>query len=164
MNELSGDLIFICRDENEHLNLTQHTLKILKHVKAEGFTETFQKLIPKIKERFYQAYHEECKWIDYLFSKGSYLGMSANIMKNYINYLIVRRMKAVGLEADVNNLDGNIITNNPIPWVQGYVHNNEEEKLPQTEKVLNYVTGGINNDIIDHTKLESVNKYIKVRN
>jgi len=163
MNELSGDIIFICRDENEHLNLTQHTLKILKKHEEEGFTETFRKLTPRIKERFYEAYNEECEWVDHLFSKGSYLGMSATIMKNYINYLIVRRMRAIGLEPDANNLGGKVLTKNPIPWVEDYIYNDSEEKLPQQENVLNYVTNGIKDDILDHTTMESVKKYIRIR-
>lgn len=164
MNELSGDLILICRDENEHLNLTQHTLKILKRNKDEGFTDTFLKLIPRIKQRFYDAYIEECEWIDELFSHGSYLGMSATIMKSYINYLIGRRMRAVGIEPDANNLGGILVLKNPIPWVDYYIYNDEEEKLPQQENVLNYITNGIKNDILDHTTMESVKKYIRVRN
>jgi len=149
MQELKEDLIFICRDENEHLNLTQHTLKLFKRNEDEGFSETFKKLIPRIKERYYQAYREECDWADYLFSKGSYLGMNATIMKQYMNYLVVRRMLAIGLTPDANQLGGSIVTVNPIKWVEDYVVNDEEEKLPQKENVLNYVTNAIDDDIAD---------------
>jgi len=48
MNELSSDIIFICRDENEHLNLTQYTLHKLRKKKEEGFTEVFKDLISYI--------------------------------------------------------------------------------------------------------------------
>jgi len=163
MNELTGDLIFICRDENEHLNLTQHTLKLFKRVKEEGFSELFLELMPDIKERYYESYIEECEWVDYVFSKGSYLGMSANIMKDYINYLTIRRMKAIGLDVDVDRLGGKLVTKNPIPWVNDYIWNDEEEKLPQQENVLNYVTNGIDDDLNEPGVLDDILKLIKVR-
>ena len=163
MEELASDLIFIARDENEHLKMTQYTLNLMKKKMDEGFVEIFRKLTPKIKERFYEAYSEECDWVDFTYSKGSYLGMNASIAKDYINYLIIRRMKALGLEPDINAMGGKLVTKHPIKWVEFYINNDKEEKLPQQSYILNYIVNALENDVPNHTILESVNKLIRRR-
>jgi len=160
MEELTSDIIFIARDENEHLKLTQYTIKQLKSQLGEGFTATFKRLGPAIKQRYYDAYFEECEYVDYLFIKGSYLGMNANITKDYINYLTIRRLKAIGYKADVNAM-GKLVTKHPIKWVEWYIHNDKEEKLPQQAYITNYIANGVNRDVTDQTKLDAVNKYIR---
>jgi len=161
MAELTEDLIFICRDENEHLALTQYTLALMKRKKEEGFYDVFRKLLLQIKERFYQIYEEEKRYVKYLFSKGSYLGMNEHILIDYINFIIVQRMRAIGIEPDANKLDGKLVLKHPIKWVEQYIHADLEERRPQQQNVLNYVTNGVNHDVDDHTKLESVRKYLK---
>jgi ribonucleoside-diphosphate reductase beta chain len=162
MTELKEDLVLIARDENEHLKLTQYTIHKFRKIKGEGFVEIYESLLPKIKERFYEALSEELEWIDYLFSKGSFIGMNANIAKSYVIYLTIRRMRAVGIEPDVDRIGGKMIETNPIPWVDSYINNDEEEKLPQQENVLNYLVNALKNDITPDIKKNILNKYLGV--
>lgn len=141
-----------CRDENLHLALTQFVIKILKKNKSEGFTEIYKELQPDIEARYYEAYQEECDWIDYMFSQGSYIGMNANILKDYLNYVTIRRMKSIGIKIDHTKMDRHIIKN-PIPWVDTYINMDSNEKLPQQEQILNYVTGGVEQDMDGLTDL-----------
>lgn len=150
MSGLSENLQFICRDENEHLALTQHVLKLLKKDETEGFMDIFKDHITEIEERFYEAYYEECDWIDFMFSEGAYIGMNAEILKDYLNYVTIRRMKAIGLKPDRERFD-RYITKNNLPWIASYINMDSNEKLPQEEKILNYVTGAVDNDIDDLT-------------
>ena len=143
----SENLQFICRDENEHLALTQFVIKLLKRDATEGFSEYFKELLPEIEERYYQIYQEESDWITYKFSQGSYIGMNDKILMQYLNYITIRRMKSIGLKPTKEKLGGLYITKNPIPWVDKYINMDENEKLPQEEKVLNYVTGGVQQDL-----------------
>lgn len=161
MNELSSDLKFIARDENEHLNLTQMVLKIFKRNEEEGFSKKFKELMPRIKERFYTAYKEETEWCNFLLGDESYLGMNKTILKNYINYLINLRMKAIGLTPDSNRLDNKIITEHPVKWVEEYIHYDDEEALPQQENVLNYISNSIDDDVVEHRDLECVKLLLK---
>jgi len=161
MEELTGDLIFIARDENEHLKLSQYTLNILRKKLGENFVDVFKRLTPVIKERYYTVYQEECEWIDFTYSRGSYLGMNANIAKDYINYLIVRRMEAIGLNVDENALGGKIVRKHPIRWVEWYINNDNEEKLPQQQYILNYVVNAVYNDIKDIKALPFLDKLIR---
>ena len=61
----------------------------------------------------------------------------------YLNYLTIRRMKAIGLHPKKERLGNMYITKNPIPWINKYINMDKVEKLPQEEKVLNYITGGV---------------------
>jgi len=136
-----------CRDENEHLALTQFVIKLLKKDESEGFTQIFKDLEPDIEARFYEAYFEEVEWINYMFEEGSYIGMNADILIQYLNYVTIRRMKAVGYKPNKESLGGLYITKNPIPWVQNYINMDKNEKLPQEEKILNYVTGAVDQNM-----------------
>ncbi len=146
MSGLSENLQFICRDENEHLALTQFVLKLLKKDDSEGFTEVYKDLQSQIEDRFYEAYFEECDWTDYMFSTGSYIGMNGEILKDYLNHITIRRMKAVGIKPDREKFDRYILKNN-LPWIASYINMDKNEKLPQEEKILNYVTGAVDQDM-----------------
>jgi len=160
MQELTEDIILIARDENEHLNLTQFVLHKFRTKEEEGFKEIILEMMPEIKERFYKALEEEFEWVDYLFSKGSFLGMNANICKKYVVYLIIRRMRAVGIEPDIDRIGGELVEVNPIPWVETYINNDSEEKLPQEENVLNYLVNALEDDLTKDKEKEILNKYI----
>lgn len=154
------NLQFICRDENEHLAITQFVLKLLKRDVSEGFSEYFKDLIPKIKARYIEIYYEEVEWIVYKFSQGSYIGMNDTILIQYLNYITIRRMKAIGLTVTKEDLGGLYVLKNPIPWVDKYINMDEVEKLPQEEKVLNYVTGGVDQDVADDEITENISKLL----
>lgn len=150
----SENLCFISRDENIHLALTQHLLKNLKKKDEEGFKEYYKAATERIQARYIEVFREEVKWVDYLFSQGSYLGMNANILKQYLTFITIKRMKAVGIKVTKEMLDGHWCVVNPIPWVDKYINMDSVEKLPQEENVLNYVTGGVNQDVDESTEIE----------
>ena len=150
----SENLSFICRDENEHLAISQHLLKNLKKKDEEGFKEYYKAATERIQARYIEVFREEVKWVDYLFSQGSYLGMNANILKQYLTFITIKRMKAIGIKVTKEMLDGHWCVVNPIPWVDKYINMDSVEKLPQEENVLNYVTGGVNQDVDESTEIE----------
>jgi len=150
----SEDLQFIARDENEHLALTQNLLKFLRKNEDEEFIEAYEEIKDELEARYYEIYFEEVDWIKFLFSEGSYIGMNEDILTNYLNYITIRRMKSLGINPTKERLGGKYITKNPLPWIETYINMDKEEKLPQEEKILNYVTGGVeqDDDICDSTK------------
>jgi len=156
----SENLQFICRDENTHLALTQYLLKLLRTIPEEGFVDIYKKNIDKITARYYQVYKEEKKWIQYIFSEGSYIGMNEDILIQYLNYITIRRMKAIGLKPTKEGLDGLYITKNPLPWIEKYINMDKNEKLPQEEKVLNYLTGAVEQDIENHQDLDFIKELL----
>ena len=50
-------------------------------IRLYGIEDFINELIPKIYER---AAEQEFLWIDYLFSKGSFLGLTPDLAKSYI--------------------------------------------------------------------------------
>lgn len=142
----SKNLSLICRDENQHLALTQKLLSYLKNNKDEGFVEIYKDIEPDIYKMYEDAYKEEFEWIDYLFSKGSYIGLNSNMIKQYITHIVYKRMKAIGLEPFNKEH-----VKNPLPWVDKYISGDETEVLAQESEITNYITGGISN-------LEEINK------
>ena len=137
----SKNLKLICRDENVHLQLTQMMLKLMKKEKDEGFTEVYEEMADEIDQLFMDCYTEECAWIDYKFSQGSILGLNAEISKHYIEYIINKRRKSIGLPIMFQNR-----STNPIPWVENYINFSDNEVLPQESEIVNYISGGVNND------------------
>jgi ribonucleoside-diphosphate reductase beta chain len=157
----SENLQFICRDENEHLALTQNLLKYLRKNEDEEFIEAYEEIKEELEKRYYEIYFEELDWINFLFKEGSYIGMNDEILKNYLNYLIIRRMKSLGINPTKEKLGGRYVIKNPLPWVDRYINMDKNEKLPQEEKILNYITGGIDQDVTEKEDVENIiNKYI----
>jgi ribonucleoside-diphosphate reductase beta chain len=136
----SKNLKFICRDENVHLSMTQKILQFFKNKPDEGFVEVMKDLHDEIYEEYRKAYEQEAEWIDYLFSQGSFLGLNAEISKEYLKYIINRRLKAIGYNVMFQNC-----SKNPIPWIEPYINMDKVEILPQEGEVTNYVSGGVDN-------------------
>ena len=61
-------------------------------------------------------------------------------------------MKAIGLEPiDKSNVK------NPLPWINKYIQMDETEVLAQESSIINYITGGINNqEELDKQKLKKL--------
>ncbi len=137
----SKNLKLICRDENQHLALTQMMCKLLKKEASEGFVNEYQEMEDEIEQMYATCYEEEADWIDYIFSQGSILGLNAEISKHYIEYIINRRMRAIGLKTMFKNR-----STNPIPWVEAYIDFSDNETLPMESEIINYISGGVDND------------------
>jgi len=134
-------LQFIARDELQHLRLTQNLNKILRDNKEEGFSELWEEM----KSEFYDVYWTctdlEFEWIDMLYSKGSVIGMNADIAKDYIKYTTNNRLKAIGLKPIFKD-----ITRNPINWIDKWYNMGSTSGALQEIEATDYKLGGINFD------------------
>lgn len=138
----------IARDEAEHLALTQHILKALPKDDPE-----FAKIISENEEEarkiFLEAGEQEKTWANYLFSKGPVLGLSEKMLCDYVDYLLQRRMKAIGLGTDGHKI------NHPLPWVEKHFTNSNSQVAPQEVEISSYLSASIVNDIAEaeHTNI-----------
>lgn len=135
-------LQLIARDENQHLALTQWLLNKLRKDESEGFVEIWKSLESKIYDMFWKACEEECEWTEHLYSKGSILGMNAEIGKQYIKYLTNQRLKAIGLRPIYPE-----INRNPIPWVEKWLEFSKIEGALQEEEAIDYKMGAIDRNL-----------------
>jgi ribonucleoside-diphosphate reductase beta chain len=131
----------IARDEAEHLALTQHLIKLLIKDDPE-----FEKIIAdsqeEAKQIFLSAAEQEKAWAVYLFKKGPVLGLNEKMLSDYVDYLLARRMKAVGLGSD-NSYRGN----HPLPWIEKHFSNTSTQVAPQEVEISSYLSASVNNDM-----------------
>ena len=128
----------IARDEMIHLDVFQRVLMLLRSDKNEGFKEIIKDLDDETYDMFKVAYEEEMEWIEYLFSKGTPLiGMNAQILKDYIDYIFWVRMKNIGLNPKKIGLNAQLF--NPVPWVDNYLDSSHIKSAPQEIESVNYV-------------------------
>ena len=156
-NKLPGSsliLQLIARDENQHMALTQWLLNKLRKDDEEGFTVIWEELESTIYDMYWTASEEEFKWTELLYSKGSPLGINAEIGKQYIKYLINIRLKAIGLRPLYPE-----INRNPIPWVEKWLQFSKIEGALQEEEAIDYKMGAINKDINKQKAQKIISKY-----
>jgi len=113
----SADMIrFIQRDEVTHLVLFQNMIKSTKKERPELFTK---ELLDEVYEMFRQAVKLESDWGKYI-TQGQILGLTNDIIEQYIQYLADERLSAVGLEKIYN-------VEHPIKWVDNFSKFNDQK-------------------------------------
>jgi ribonucleoside-diphosphate reductase beta chain len=126
----------ISRDENLHVSITQNILKYLRDNPDEGFQSTFKKHEEKIYEFYRAAVEAEKDWADYLFSKGSLVGLTPESLKQYVEWLANNRLTSLGLkklyETKSNPLGG---------WLDSFYDSKKVQVAPQETEISSYVKG-----------------------
>lgn len=131
----------IARDEAQHLALTQHILKNL--VKDDPiYAQIIGDLRPQAEEIFAEAVRQEKEWAAYLFKDGSFMGLNEKILSDYVDYLYVKRAKAIGITA-YTDFKGD----NPIPWVEKHFGSTNVQLAPQEVELSSYLSNSIKNDL-----------------
>ena len=126
---------FIQRDEVTHLILFQNMIKATKRERPELFTK---KLIAEVYDMFREAVKLEVDWGQYI-TQGQILGLTDDIIEQYIQYLADERLKAVGLDKIYN-------VEHPIKWVDDFSKFNEQKTNFFEGTVSNYSKGSLNFD------------------
>jgi len=138
-------LAFIQRDEKQHLAFTQYLINSLK--KTKEFKKIWNEVQAEIYDLYFTVSEEEMEWADYLFNKGSIIGMNAEIGKSYVKYLTNQRLLAIGMKPiypDSKTL--------PIKWVNKYINLHNSEQSLQEVEALDYITDPIKHENITDIK------------
>ena len=133
----------IARDENQHLALTQNILNYWKKGDDPDMLEIAKEEEENLYSMFDKAVDEEKRWADYLFKDGSMIGLNDTLLKQYVEWIANRRMKAIGLKP-VYDIP---LKNNPLPWTQHWISSKGLQVAPQETEVESYVVGGIKQDV-----------------
>jgi ribonucleoside-diphosphate reductase beta chain len=134
----------IARDENVHLASTQHMLKLL--VKDDkDFAKIAEETKEESKQMFIQAVDQEKAWAEYLFKDGSIIGLNAELLKQYVEWIAAKRMSAVGLEKVYTG------GSNPLPWTEKWIGGGSVQVAPQETEISSYVIGGTKQDVTEDT-------------
>jgi len=134
----------IARDENVHLASTQQMLKLLPR-EDKDFAKIQKETAEECKQMFIDAVEQEKKWADYLFKDGSIIGLNAELLKQYVEFIAAKRMHAVGVEKVYN------MGTNPLPWTQAWITGSSVQVAPQETEISSYVIGGTKQDVDNNT-------------
>jgi len=126
---------FIQRDEVTHLLLFQNLINSTKQERPELFTKELEE---EVRAMFRQAVDLEASWGAYV-TDGQILGLTKDIIRQYIEYLADRRLEAVGYEIEYG-------VKHPIPWVDAYSSFNDQRTNFFEGNVINYSKGSIDFD------------------
>jgi len=132
----------IARDEALHLTGTQHILNNW----ANGQDDPeMQEIAAELKDQgrqiFMDVVEQEKEWAEYLFKDGSMIGLNAEILNQYIEYISNQRMTAIGLDAPFN------IKSNPLPWMNAYLVSDNVQVAPQETEISSYLVGQVDSAV-----------------
>jgi len=132
----------IARDEALHLTGTQHILNNwlsgrddpeMKEISIEMRDEGLQ--------IFLDVVEQEKEWAQYLFKDGSMIGLNAEILNQYIEYISNQRLTAIGFDAPFK------IKSNPLPWMNSYLVSDNVQVAPQETEISSYLVGQVDSSV-----------------
>ncbi len=126
---------FIQRDEVTHLLLFQNMINSTKRERPDLFTK---ELIDEVYHMFEEAVELEISWGKYI-TNGQILGLTDEIIDEYIKYLANDRLKAVGLKPLYD-------AKHPIKWVDSFSKFNDQKTNFFEGNVTNYSKGSLTFD------------------
>lgn len=130
-------------DEALHLTGTQFILNTLASGKeGDEWKQTAEDCKDETIKLFKACSEQELNWCDYLFSKGSMLGLNADILKSYVKYITNIRMRALNL--DILYPDN---LTNPVPWMNNWLVTDNVQVAPQETEISSYLVGQIDSTI-----------------
>jgi len=132
----------IARDEALHLTSTQHMINLMKSGKDDPDLKKIAKECePEVIQMFKDATQQEKDWADYLFRDGSMIGLNAEILKHYLEYITNVRMSSLDLKPIFEQ------TSNPLPWMNHWLDNDNVQVAPQETEITSYLVSAIDNTI-----------------
>ena len=136
---------FIARDENTHLAGTTTILKLLKRDEKE-FAKIAKETEQECIDLYIKVIEQEKQWAEYLFKNGSMIGLNENILKQYVEWIGCKRMRAIGLQCPYT-----VSQMNPLPWTEKWIGGGNVQVAPQETEISSYVVGGVKKDVDDKT-------------
>ena len=132
----------IARDEALHLTGTQHMINLMR----DGKDDLDMKAIAiecdsEVIQMFKDAANQEKEWADYLFRDGSMIGLNAEILKQYLEYITNIRMAALNMKPIFKQ------TTNPLPWLNHWLDSDNVQVAPQETEITSYLVSAIDNTI-----------------
>ncbi len=132
----------IARDEALHLSGTQNMITLLSS--GEDDPEMAQ-IAREQEETVYRIFKEaaiqEKEWADYLFKDGSMIGLNAQILKDYVEYITNVRLKAIQLNPIFES------RSNPLPWMNNWLVSDNVQVAPQESEISSYLVGQVDSKV-----------------
>ena len=132
----------IARDEALHLTGTQHMLNLMRDGKDDPDMQAIAiECEAEVIQMFRDAAEQEKEWAEYLFKDGSMIGLNAQILKQYLEYITNIRMSALNMQPIFEQ------TTNPLPWLNHWLDSDNVQVAPQETEITSYLVSAIDNTI-----------------
>ncbi|PKG81817.1 ribonucleotide-diphosphate reductase subunit beta [Colwellia sp. 75C3] len=132
----------IARDEALHLTGTQHILNNWRSGKDDPEMKVIsEELRDEGLQIFLDVVEQEKEWAQYLFKDGSMIGLNAEILNQYIEYISNQRLSAIGFDAPFD------IKSNPLPWMNSYLVSDNVQVAPQETEISSYLVGQVDSSV-----------------
>ena len=132
----NGNIIsLILQDELLH---KEWTAWIINQVVKEDprFAKAKTECEREVYELYMDVIREEKEWADYLFKKGSVIGLNANILKDFVDFTAAGALKEIGIKY-LNPAP----KTTPIPWFNKHTNTANKQTALQESESTNYVLG-----------------------
>lgn len=133
----------ICRDENLHLGSTQYILRTLPKDDAD-YLKIQEETRDDVQQMFLDVIRQEKEWAAYLFQHGSMIGLSEEILGQYVDFIASRRMKTIGIDVPFEHP-----TSDPLPWTKQWISGSEVQVAPQEAEISSYLISDVKQDVDD---------------
>ena len=132
----------IARDEALHLTGTQHMINLMRDGKDDPDMKKIAKECEsEVIQMFKDAAKQEKEWAEYLFREGSMIGLNAEILKQYLEYITNVRMSALNMKPIFKQ------NTNPLPWLNHWLDSDNVQVAPQETEITSYLVSAIDNTI-----------------
>ena len=130
----------IARDEALHLTGTQHMINLMRDGKDDPDMKKIAKECEsEVIQMFKDGAKQEKEWAEYLFRDGSMIGLNAEILKQYLEYITNVRMSALNMKPIFKQ------STNPLPWMNHWLDNDNVQVAPQETEITSYLVSAIDN-------------------
>ena len=100
----------------------------------------------QVEDMFVAAVEQEKQWAEYLFKDGSMIGLNAQLLSDYIEWICCKRMTALGLKCPYTTSQAN-----PLPWTAKWISGSDVQVAPQETEISSYIIGGVKKDVSEDT-------------
>ncbi len=134
----------IARDEALHLAGTQHMLNLMGNGQDDlDMVAIAESCKDEVVEIFREAAEQEREWAKYLFKDGSMIGLNAEILSDYVDYITNVRLRGLGFDEIFD------IRSNPLPWMNAWLVSDNVQVAPQEAEISSYLVGAIDSNMDD---------------
>jgi len=129
---------------NDELLHTDWTGMIINRVVKDD--KRFAAAKERCKEEVYQMFidviEEEKAWADYLFKKGTVIGLNAKVMRDFVDWTAQTRLKEIGIKYDIG------IKTTPLPWFNKHLNTSKKQTALQENESQSYVLASMTSDLV----------------
>ena len=137
----NGNVIaLILKDELLHTDWTAYIInKVIKD--DPRFVAARERCKDKVWQMYMDVITEEKAWADYLFAKGTVIGLNAKVMKDFVDWTAQHRLKDIGLKFDAG------VKSTPLPWFNKHLNTSKKQTALQENESVSYVIGSMTSDL-----------------